>query len=391
MHHANINPEILKWARKRSSLSVEELAEAVKVTAETLRAIERGKQSPAFKKAQLLATKLHIPFGYFFLPSPPDDTPPLPDLRTIKGAQRDEFSPDFMELLNNILRKQQWYKEYLLAEEVKPLEYIGRFRLTSNAEDVARDIRVVLEINSESRKECANWEGFLRSMIQRAEAQGILILRSGIVGNNARRKLSVEEFRGFAITDPIAPLIFINGNDSKAAQVFTLAHELAHLWIGESGISNFDLHRQIPIRNKKIEVYCNQVAADVLAPRKEFIHNWSEELSIEENVNRLVRLFRVSSLVVLRRAFDFNLINYDEYSGSCRAENENTRPAQKSSSGDFYNTLYSRNSNSLVEAVVSSTINGRLLLRDAADFLSVRVNTVQRIADKMSADGVLGA
>ncbi|HMM61712.1 MAG TPA: ImmA/IrrE family metallo-endopeptidase, partial [Candidatus Rifleibacterium sp.] len=88
------------------------------------------------------------------------------------------------------------------------------------------------------RGEAANWESFFNILVERSEQAGIIILRSGKVGNNTHRTLDVKEFRGFVIYDELAPFIFINGADAKAAQIFTLVHELAHVWLGASGVSN---------------------------------------------------------------------------------------------------------------------------------------------------------
>ena len=121
------------------------------------------------------------------------------------------------------------------------------------------------------RRTSHTWDEFLRELTRSAEATGILVMRSGIVGGNTRRKLSVNEFRGFVISDDLAPLVFINGRDSKAAQIFTLVHELVHVWIDRSGISNPD-PKDVPaeLRNT-VETFCNSVAAEVLVPHADFL------------------------------------------------------------------------------------------------------------------------
>ncbi len=386
MSEALITPSVLRWARERSHLTADVLAKKAHVKPEQLGFWEIGEARPTFRQAQNLAQKLHIPFGYLFLSSPPEEKVPLPDLRTVRDEESKTLSVDFHDLLNDVLRKQQWYRDYIKEETTEKLPYIGRFSKNSSVDEVADDICSTLEIDEKLRRSSLNWEDFLRNFIARAEAAKILVLRSGVVGNNGHRKLSVNEFRGFVISDDIAPLIFLNGRDAKAAQIFTLAHELAHLWIGESGISNLDIGKTALNQNQQVELFCNRVAAELLVPRAVFTDDWKTGQSVDDNVSRLVHRYRVSSIVILRRAFDLERINreqffeYYEVETNKHAAREDRR---QSGGGDFYATLGSRNSKRLIGTVVSAALEGRLLYREAARMLGVKVKTIQGIATEI--------
>ncbi len=381
---AFITPEVLRWARERSHLTLEEAADKAAVKADQLANWERsGNARPSFRQAQKLAHVLHIPFGYLFLSSPPVERPALPDLRTVADNRRNSFSADFLDLLNDVMRKQQWYRETLEEESAERLQFIGRFHADHNENQIAQDISQTLGINDSFRTEANSWEAFLTNLIERVESIRVLVLRSGIVRNDTHRKLSVEEFRGFAVNDDLAPLIFLNGQDSKAAQIFTLAHELAHLWIGEGGISNPDLGSRRLSENLPVERFCNQVAAEVLVPQRSFLNEWHNSQHIRENVSRLNRHYRVSSLVILRRAFDLQKITWEQYNTLYRAELERLSERevrQQSEGGNFYATLGVRNSKQLTKVVVSAAFEGRLLYRDAARLLGVKIQKLERVA-----------
>jgi Zn-dependent peptidase ImmA (M78 family) len=214
----------------------------------------------------------------------------------------------------DVQRKQDWYRDYLLERGAEPLPYIGKYDANSDPKQIASDITKTLGPEFSERKTPKRQDQFLNYLTEKAEDAGILVMRSGIVGNNTHRSLEVYEFRGFAICDDIAPVIFINGNDAKAAQTFTLIHELAHLWIGQSGISDISLENQINNKKQNTEKLCNTVAAEVLVPENKFSEKWKVTDSLEDNAFRLAEYFRVSNVVIARRAFDLGLIERSEYS-----------------------------------------------------------------------------
>ena len=301
---AFITPAVIRWARERNQWSPHELADKVSVKEEVLNAWEQGDLRPSFSKAKVLAKKLRIPFGYLFLSTPPSDDLPLPDLRTVAGEPVQTPSPDFLDLLNDVMAKQQWYREYLEDEEAEPVPFIGRFTTTDEPQKIAEDMKLTLGMNNGLRSQSNSWTDFLTNFMHRAEDIGVLVMRSSVVENNNYRKLSVSEFRGFAISDRLAPLVFINGQDAKAAQIFTLAHELAHLWVGTSGVSNPDYRRATTQQMAETEQVCNSAAAETLVPASDFLGRWRTGRPVELNLQSLAEHYRVSSLVVSPTGFD---------------------------------------------------------------------------------------
>ncbi len=383
---AYVTPSLIRWARERTHTSRDKLAKKLNTKVDAIESWEKGQSSPTMRQATRMAKVLYVPFGYLFLQSPPRQDVPLPDFRTHPSQGEPSMaSAEFTDLLNDVLAKHTWYREFLQQEGSSLLPFVGSFRSSSDFEEVARSIAATLQIDASFRDGCSNWEDFLRAAIGKAEAAGILVMRSSVVAANPHRKISTKEFRGFAISDPVAPLIFINASDFKAAQIFTLAHELAHIWMGQSGVSNEDL--AIREQPNRVEQFCNEVAAELLVPRREFIDRWVRADGIDRNIKRLVSHYRVSSLVVLRRAFDLGILDWSAYNSCYKRERDQfrERARKKTSGGDYYANLAARNSPTFTSTVVSAVREGRALYREAADLLNVKVSTIPKIAEHLSA------
>ena len=385
MAEALITPDVLTWARKRSGLDSGQLAHRLNVKPEAVTAWEDAERRPTFRQAQRLAQTLHVPFGYLFLSEPPVQELPLPDLRTLSGSQPEEPSPNFLDLLYDTMNKQQWFREYRESEGVEGLPFVGRFTVSNTAETVAADIRDIVAID-EARSKANNWEGFLRQLIRSVEELGVMVLRSGVVGNDTHRPLDVEEFRGLAITDEVAPLIFINGRDFRGAQIFTLAHEMAHIWVGEAGVSNPDYSMRSIEQDNGVERFCNRVAAETLVPAQDFQRRWDQVGDTSEaSLRFLTRHYQVSSKVVLRQAYDLDLIPAEVYwEGYWQSVERYTNAGTAAvPGGNFYYTLTARNGIWFTSAVVSSVADGSLLHREAADLLNVHPKTLPGIAEHL--------
>lgn len=376
---ALVTPQLLKWARERWNYSINEIARKIHVHPDKVGAWEEegSKIRPTFRQAQDLAKKLNIPFGYLFLSKPPTESFPLPDLRTIKGKNPLHPSPNFLDILYDAFRKQDWYHEYLEEETAAPVQFVGKFNLGNDPKVIAVDIANTLGINDDLRETCNDWRQFLLELMRRAEKARVLVMRSGIVGSNTYRILDVQEFRGFAISDGLAPLIFINENDYKTAQIFTLVHELAHLWTGNSGISNLDFRSKQ--QSNAIDQFCDRVAAEVLVPSDDFLIRWGDFTSLERNLDRLARHYRVSTFVILRRAYDSDKVDTQQFEQLYETLLQRITPRRTDGGGHYYKSVLSRNSPTLTKSLIAAASEGRVLPTEVSKLLNIKISKISTL------------
>ncbi len=384
MDKAYVNPAILRWAATRAGLEVPDLCKAFRKSPEAIDAWFEGASSPTFKQAQVLAKRLRVPFGYLFLSSPPEDDLPIRDFRRVHGTGSREPSVDLRDAVSDVLLKQDWYWDFRTAQREPPLACVGRFSVRSSTSEVAEDIRSTLDFENEVRVQ--DRSRFLNTFVSQVEAQDILVMRNGVVRQATNRALDVEEFRGFSIADPMAPVIFVNNADSNAAQVFTLAHELAHIWIGEGGVSDADVTTTRQDADD-IEAFCNEVAAEVLLPWSEIKEIWSNRsMSTTDWVRRMARRFHVSSVMVARQLWTHRAIDREEFFEIYEGERENWIPRQgTTSSGNHYWMVPIRNSRTLTKAVLESVAAAETSIRDASRLLGVKPANLPKLRASLSA------
>lgn len=359
---------VLRWAAQRADLHDDDLTTHFRKWPLWL----SGEAQPTLRQLEKFARLTHTAIGYFFLPEPPVLTLPVPDFRTLRDEALAVSSSNLLDTLYLCQQRQDWYQDYARLHSLPALTFVGSVTTEDAPETVAQQMRDVLGLSIAERRHLSTWTDALRQMIAKAEDAGVLVMVSSIVGSNSHRKLDVAEFRGFALADHLAPLIFLNGADSKSAQMFTLGHELAHLWLGASGVSDVHVGR---ISTQQTERWCNQVTAELLMPLHALQEMHQPNNPIPEEIQRLSRAFKVSTLVALRRLFDAGFIEQETLWQQYRAEEERLRTIKERSSnggGDFYRTLGVRTSKRFARAVISSTLEGQTLFRDAFRMLGMR-------------------
>ena len=387
---ALVTPKVVRWARQRAGLSTAEVAKRINVTQPNrLDAWEREgvEDRPTFRQAQHLAAVLHIPFGYLFLSEPPTEELPLPDLRTKRGLVGMKPSPEFLEVVYDALRKQEWYHDYLQDEDADPVPFVGLYTETTPVETVAEDIRRTLRLDQSLRRQAQDNDDYFRLLVGRAEEARVLVLRTSIVGNNTRRSLDPEEFQGFAKSDNLAPLVFVNQNDYLSAQIFTLLHELAHIWIGISGVSDRG-YLDRPDNEAAIhQQRADQIAAEALVPASDFGLRWDSYRYEEDRLDQLHSHYRVSRFVLLRRAYDLGKLSVAEYRSSYDELRQQIRPKKSPGGGGGYSSLFSRNSYAVTTAVLHSVLEGKLAPTEAATLLNVRPSTLYNMQRYLASRG----
>lgn len=374
MNTLNIALRNLEWAASNIGMPLGDVVSKISGSPKTQSKILEGKLS--VREAEKLSKLTKVPFGYLFLEEPPQlFQPEIPDLRQKMNPL--PLSQEFKEVLKDVKAKQDWYVDFLKDLDAEPLSFVGKYNSSNEIShfEVAHSIcqTLNLPINVSTRRAR---ETYFSTLVERCEAQRILVFRSGVVGSN-NRSLDINEFRGFVLTNRFSPAIFINLQDSPSARIFTLAHELAHIWLGQSGVDDLDIYG-----NNKIEVFCNKVAAEVLVPQKVFLEQWK---IFDKNISKISDYFGVSELVIARIALTLSKISKEEYYEKYQfIKNYELRKIRESKGGDYYRTILNKNTLPLSRAVFNKAMSGGITLREASKILGMNPQSVMRLGELIS-------
>jgi Zn-dependent peptidase ImmA (M78 family) len=249
---------------------------------------------------------------------------------------------------------------YLRENGADPLNFVGKFNVNSNYLDIVTDIRKELGLTENWASHYQTWEKSLEHLTEIIEDKGIIINYNGVVGNNNQRTIEVKECRGFVMVDDYAPFLFVNSADAKAAQMFTIVHELAHIWLGAS--AGFDF-KQMQAADDPVEKLCDQIAAEFLVAERSLKNEWQET----SDFKNLAKHFKVSPIVIGRRALDIGLISRDDFFSFYNTYIKNVirKKAIQGGGGNFYNTAKKRVSLTFAAHVNNAVNTNSLLYRDA--------------------------
>ena len=365
MTRANVNPQLLTWARQRAGMSQRDLLGKFSKLGEW----ERGKARPTFKQLEKFANATFVPFGYLFLPDPPEEKIPIPHYRSERDAAPRRPSPNLLDTIYTMERRQAWMRSHLIEQGCPRLPYVASAAVHDSPEVVVDNIRDVLDLAPNWAATQSSWHEALRCLRDRMEHIGVFVVSNGVVGNNTSRKLDVSEFRGFVLADDYAPFVFVNGADAQAAQMFTLAHELAHVFFGSSAA--FDL-RQLQPSADAIEKACNRVAAEFLVPLRALQQQWERAKHAADPFRFLARRFKVSVVVAARRALDAHLIGRTTFREFYEGWQNKTHQTTPDGGGDFYNNQNMRIGATFASAVIAAAKSGKLPYLEAYELTDLR-------------------
>jgi Zn-dependent peptidase ImmA (M78 family)/DNA-binding XRE family transcriptional regulator len=380
---ALIKPALLVWTRNRAKVTLEDAAKAAGVEAEVVQAWEKGTDAPTLNKLRALAAKYHFPLAIFYLAEPPQDFAPLRDFRRLPDAEARDIGANLAYHIRNAYERRELALELYedLREQARPFPL--RARPTDNPENVGKAIREFLGIDADLQTRAARQQRAFDFWRRRLEDKNILVF----VVSGPHYSVELKEMRGFAIAKDPLPVIVVNGRDnSQGGKVFTLLHELAHIILGESALSNGAGDSGTLSEERKIERFCDAVAAAAIMPRELVLsfeaatptgeRNWKEEvLGAMAHAIGVSREALIIRLITLRRAtWDFYRRKADQYEEERRvaAEREDRRPAAIRRPI----LLMSWNGRGFTRLVLRSYYDRKITLNDVSSYLGAKVNHI---------------
>ena len=377
---AQINPEVLKWARESAHISVEEVARRLKVKPEKIRMWESGKAYPTIRQMETCTTLFRRPLAVFFLPEPPKDFHTLRDFR--KKDKQAPYSRALTFIIRDILQRQAWMRDFLKEQNEPKLDFIGKYTTDDDPKRIAWDIRETLEIH-----DIPTGKNPLNFWVEKTENKGIFVSLTGNVHN--RLPVEPDEVKGFSTSDRYAPFIFVNSKDSKNSQLFTLVHELAHLWLDVSGVSSFDIvdFRMEQDKFDPLEIHCNAITAEVLMPEhsiKSFFQH--QELNLS-NINKCAEKLHVSTYAMIVRLLNLEMMSekaFYEYkalfSRQYREYLKQQAKKEKREGGPNYYLLQVRKNSRLFSRMIYFLYKGGEISGiEAGNLLDIRLNNFNKM------------
>ncbi len=364
----NINSLMVSWAISRAGFDISNFTFKNPIVKKWI----EGEKRPTLKQLEDFCKKVYLPLGYLFLNEPPQENIPIPFFRT-KEKSSFKVSLNIYDTVIRIHQRQNWLRNYLIENEFNPLPFIGKFRNNLNIEQIVNDIRNTLNLEEDWAKKFTNYQSATNHLIEQIEDIGIIVTFNSVVDNNNNRKIPIDECRGFVIVDDYAPFMFVNNADFKSAQIFTIFHELVHLWLGQS--AGFDFQNLLSAEDP-IEKLCDQIAAELLVPKKLFVKIWDANPSIISCSN----YFKVSKIVIARRALDNSKLTYSQFIDFYNdyKQTEFQKQIKQGGGGDFFANTKKRLSLSFSRHIKNAVNSNQLLFRDAYKLTGLKPDTFDK-------------
>lgn len=393
---ALVTPAVLRWAREKAGYDVPTAARKIGRPESEVEAWENGSLRPTFAQARRASEVYKRSLSVFYLPDPPRDLDTLRDFRTLPTGHPRRYSPELALLIRQLRVRQAWLRDFLESQGADRFPFIGSARLATPPTEVAQAIRGALSVSADEQTACRSRHMALSLWIRKAESAGICVCRQG--------GIECEEVRGLLLTDAHAPFVYLNSSDAAVGQLFTLAHELAHLWINEPGISNLlGIGRTGVSPGARIEVFCNAVAAESLVDQETFSGLWASVergVPLEKRIEELSGDLKVSEEVIARRLLDRGLIREGTYRRLRGAyaerwlelkQREKAKLRESPGGPSYYVVKMASNGRRFTQTVVEAYHTGVISGREASGLLGVKINHLAQLSARAETfPGLLG-
>ena len=353
---------VIHDAAIRNNITLESLAHSVfnKNADKFLKFLQNPQLSLniSYSQLSLIAKELKIPFGYLFLDKLPKENTKIAELRSKNPEYT--LSQVLKESIKNSEYKQMWYRDYLIDIGEEP-----KYNIKLNDEElIIKKIKALVRFDTLPKKPY----NALQRIVDALQKENFLIFIAGRINRSNKKKINIEDCRGYCLYDKYAPVIFINNNDSYKGKIFTLLHEIAHIFYGDNAITFGDN------QHYKLEKICNNIAGEILIPKDIILKFWDKTLDISENVVSLNKKFYLASneaIATKARALKFiSQAEYEEYIKECNAKTP-TKPYAPNDKKRFFRTIIKENSRNFVEAIIMQTYNNKIDFKTAMEYLGI--------------------
>ncbi|MDR0657292.1 MAG: ImmA/IrrE family metallo-endopeptidase [Treponema sp.] len=341
-------------------------------------------EQPTYAQIETLSNKIHIPLGYFFLQSPPDEPLPLMEYRTIQSAAKTMPSRDLMDTYYQMSSIQGWMRDYLIDSGSEKRGFVGSSKKEKDPVKIAASIRGVTGMSEDWYTQSKDKDMSFKILRSFFENIGIFILQNGVVGQNNFRKLNINEFRAFTLIDDYAPLIFININDTEGGKLFSLLHEVVHIWLGLH--SFFNDNSGLVVNSSPLETLCNAAAAELLVPNSHFVDKWNAQLhvALDNKLTNVASYFKCGVITIARRALDNNYINQTKYEKIVSDLITDAKKRKKGKGqGNYYTTAISRYGKHFILALDNSIREGKTTYTEAFGLTNTTRKTFDTLVDEI--------
>lgn len=355
----SIKKELVSWAISESQCPVDFLLGKKKYLSKLINSGEA-----TFTQLKDFASTCHVPFGFLFLSNAPSESSLSPSFRTIKNIHPGIISQNLKQTINDMEFKRDWMSSFREEAGFSAINIANTIKKDDSISDCAKAFRGSFSIPNEWYDSIPNEKAAFAFLREKAEKFGFIVMESGIVGNNSKRKLDINEFRGFFLSDPFAPLVFINSCDSTTAKIFTLIHECCHAFMNGSE----DL--LTAAEDTDNERFINSIVAEILMPT-DLVIKFSKNKNLNDinDIRLISHHFKTSLTSSTYRLFNLNLISKELFDSVTQIVANSI--SKKRPGGDYYATLYNRISNSFLHAVISSVNNASTTYTEGFNLLGV--------------------
>lgn len=355
------NISVINEAAKRNNISLQGLAKSVFEDKEDIfldfvdNRSNKMELEFNYNKLSQIAEKLHIPFGYLFLNKLPNESLKIPQLR--RKNIDSNVSNILKESAKNSEHKQLWYREYLIS--------IGEEAKFAKKYENENEIIEVIKKLTNFDKLPQNPSEALKMIIDNLEMENCLIFVASNINRQTSKSIKVEDCRGYCLYDKYAPVIFLNNKDSNRAKIFTLLHELAHILYGENAITaQYNQHL-------KLEKFCNNIAGEIIIPKKDILRLWDKNKSIRDNAEIIEKEYLASKEAIATKARNLKLISQKEYKKYI--EYLRNMPTKKPyGRNETFKKIIKENSRNFTEAIITQTLNNKLDFKSAMEYLGIK-------------------